>query len=514
MAVESGMAHQELVRDLFLYSDGPNVYLLRDGDRAMALDAGGGRWLAELDSLGIAHLDHIFLTHHHAEQCALPPDWRSAEAARDTLVHAPAGEEPFLEPDRARGGFGPGKHLGIGCPSSYSVRPEGIADVRYDMVGFWDLYWRTRRIRFILTPGHSAAALSVLVDVGGKQVLFCGDAAHAGGSIWQPYHLEWDHWTGRGALAAWEGVERLRGIPIDLLCPSHGPVVRGRDAVRRMLAILSARLLAFYRAKGSIAPGAPDAYVAPEEVRPAFRRYSEHLYQFGGNGYLLISRSGEALVVDPMLPDLDGLETLLSATGSPRPTVSIVSHYHHDHCDGAPELARRHGTRLVLHPQVAQPLRDVRNTIAPWLPPEDIRADELWPERGEWRWNEHTFRVAPFPGQTRWHCVFMTEVDERSVAFTGDSFQPGSRWNGTGGFCAYNRSLFREGFERSARLMREWRPEWLAAGHGTVARFHAARFREVISWSRRAEAAVRALCPSGDLDADYYAWGRGDPGAR
>jgi glyoxylase-like metal-dependent hydrolase (beta-lactamase superfamily II) len=158
---------------------------------------------------------------------------------------------------------------------------------------------------------------------------------------------------------------------------------------------------------------------------------------------------------------------------------------------------------------VQEPLRDVRSTHAPWLPLENLVADELWPESGTWTWEEFTFRVAPFPGQTLWHCVFATCIDGRFVAFTGDTFQPASRWNGTGGFCAYNRSLFREGFASSSRLLLDWRPEWLAAGHGTVARFDARRLRSAIRWSRRARRATRALCPSGDLAREYYAWGTG-----
>jgi hypothetical protein len=68
------------------------------------------------------------------------------------------------------------------------------------------------------------------------------------------------------------------------------------------------------------------------------------------------------------------------------------------------------------------------------------------------------------------------------------------------------------GFARSARLLLDWAPDWLAAGHGTVTRFQPGRFRDVIRWSRRAERAVAVLCPTGSLERDYYAWGTG--GAR
>ena len=502
------MESTELLPDLVKFESGCSVYVLRDGERAIAVDLGDGRWLAELPRLGIRHLDHVYLTHHHEDQCTAPADWRAVDAARDTVVHAPVGEEAFLDPDNARALCAPGAHLDTGCPASYSVPPDGIPGVRYDMAGFTDHFWGSRRVRFLHTPGHSRAACSVLLDVDGRQVLCIGDAGYAGGRLWQPWHLEWDHWTGTGALAAWEGIERLRGVAADLVCPSHGPAVRGTRAAAALFSSLSERLLAFYAAKGSMTGPYRDAYVAPSRTEPSWRRYSDSLFQFGMNGYLLCSRSGETLAIDPAASDLPHLETLLSATGLARPSWCAVTHYHGDHCDGVPSL-RRAGARLVLHPWVAEPLADVRAVRAPWLPREDLRPDETWPETGTWRWHEYTFRVAPFPGQTLWSCVFAARIDGRQVAFTGDTFQPASRWNGTGGFSAYNRSLFGGGFARSARLLLDWSPDWLAAGHGTVCRFEAARFRAVIRWSRKAERAVRDLCPSGTL-ADYYAWGMGE----
>jgi glyoxylase-like metal-dependent hydrolase (beta-lactamase superfamily II) len=98
----------------------------------------------------------------------------------------------------------------------------------------------------------------------------------------------------------------------------------------------------------------------------------------------------------------------------------------------------------------------------------------------------------------------MTTIDGRKVFFGGDSFLPSSRWNGTGGFCAYNNSRFDEGFVPSAQLVLEWKPQVVAAGHGTCYRFAASKFRKIIKWAESAREAVTALCPSGDLQEDYY----------
>ncbi len=486
----------QLSQNLFQIADTCNVYVVTRGTRAVAIDFGDGAWLPALGELGVERLEHVFLTHHHADQCA-----GLQTAKREFVVHAPAGEERFLDPVRSRDLSGEAARLAKGCPESYSPLPGGLEGVTYDMAGFSDLFWGDERIRFLHTPGHGPNACSLIIDVDGKQMVFCGDSFHAGATVWKPFNLEWDHWTGSGVLAAWEGVERLRGVHADLLCPSHGPVVS--HSIQEELMTLSKRLLAFYQAKGQISPDEPDRYLVPS-FAPGARRVLPSLYQFGVNGYLLCSTSDEALVVDPFLGDMPALEVLLAALPGIRPTASVVSHYHFDHCDAIPYLREKFGTKAYLHPVVERPLRTRHTLKAPWLPTEPVEADQLWPEKGEWRWNEYEFNVAAWPGQTWGHCLFMTIIDGKRVAFGGDSFQPASRWNGTGGFCAYNRSRFREGFAASAKLITAWRPDIVATGHATYVWFSPEKYKKIIGWAEMAERVVRQVCPGGDLKGQYY----------
>ena len=491
------MKFVRLLPGLHCFRDICNVYVVHDKGEAVAIDFGSGGWLRNLSQLGIKKLSHVFLTHSHEDQCRGLP----SKSSRPFLVHAPVGEDRFLSPQGVRD-YWRSRRRGGGCPSSYSVLKSGVAGIRYDTAGFSDFFWGNRRIRFISTPGHGAGALSVVMDLGNKQIVFCGDAAHERGTIWQPYHLEWDHWTGTGALAAWEGIQRLAHLGIDLLCPAHGPMISKNP--RRNLKLLGQRLMRFYQAKGSICSGEHDRYLTPEIMKCGARRILPHLIQFGMNSYLLRSDSGEALVVDPMANDLCCLDGLLKELNRPRLTAVLVTHYHLDHCDGAPFLQKKHGAAVWLHPRVAVPLRNLNPLRFPWLPRPSIKADHFWPERGSWRWNEHGFQIAPFGGQTWWHCAFLARIDGRRVLFGGDNFQPASRWNGTGGFCSFNGSRFREGFMRSAKLALQWRPDLVVTGHQNFYRFSPRHFRKIISWAGKAEAATRALCPSGNLERDYY----------
>jgi len=486
----------ELLPGVYRFDDTCNVYAITNGRGTIAIDFGSGRWLSALRRLKLPPLEHVFITHHHADQCEgllARDDWPFA-------IHAPAGEKAMLEP-AAVDEFWRTRRAG-GVPRSYLPLRRGLPAATFDMAGWTDLFWGQARLRFIDTPGHGTGAVSVLLDADGRQVVFCGDAAHAGSTIWQPYHLEWDHWTGSGALLAWEGVQRLLGIGIDLLCPSHGPVVTQR--IRPMLRTLAARLLALYRAKGSICAGERDYYLPPRILQCGAREVLPGLYQFAANSYLLRSACGDAMVIDPTRADIALLEPLLAELGDPAVTAATASHFHLDHTDGLPLLKARHGTAIHLHPQVAEPIREIGAIDAPWLPAEPIVADHLLPRDGTWTWNEYRFRCAPLPGQTWWHCALMTTIAGRRVLFAGDNFQPPSRWNGTGGFSSFNGSVFEEGFVESARRIIDWRPDVVATGHGTYVLYNERYYLKVIRWARAAQAAVKALCPSGKLERDYY----------
>ncbi len=488
------MRIEQILPGIFHIHDICNVYLIRKGDEAIVIDFGSGKWMGHPSLPGINKISHVLLTHHHADQC----EGLLQKKAWPFAIHAPEGEEVFLTPAAVRDFH---QRTREPWPASYSVLKRGIPGIQYDLRAWGDFFWHGERIRFISTPGHGRNALTIVITHEGKQLLFCGDAAHAGATIRQPYHLEWDHWTGTGALAAWEGVTRIANVGIDFLCPSHGPVISKNP--RAMLRKLAAKLLSFYHSKGQIAKGERDTHCPQERLSSGAWRVLPHLFQFGENGYLLLSQTGEAMLIDAPQGGKRETDRLLREVGNPRVTIGTATHYHSDHSAGLPGLKRHHGAKIIMHPWIAKPLYEGKRQRFPWFPVNRVRADALWPEDGTWQWHEYTFSIAPFPGQTWWHCAFQTIVDGKRVFFGGDSFQPPSRWNGTGGFSSLNGSRF-EGFLHSAKLVMRWQPDILAAGHGTYYRYRKSHFQKIAAWARRAESATRALCPTGNPDEDYH----------
>ena len=485
-----------LLPDLYLIPDTCNVYLLREGERAVAVDFGSGKWVGKLGAIGVKKLDYVLLTHHHRDQCE-----GLLRYTGEAEVRAPAGEANFLTVDGVKRYWQARSARPSGYPSSFSVMPRGLQNVRCVLGEGGDLFWGRHRIRFLPTPGHSPGAMTVMVTWQGKNVFFCGDAVYAGGKIWEPYHLEWDHWTPSGAIPAWYGLERLGYCKIDLLCPSHGPVISKNPNACVKLA--AKRMLAFIRAKGSVCEGERDDWFPLDLLEGVnARRVSPHLYQFGANSFLLVSETGEGFLVDPYKPDFPTLDALMPLVGVERLTVATVSHFHYDHSDGFPLAKEKYGAEGWMHPWIADVLRKSDKLDLPYLPAAPIIADRVLPETGEFRWNEYEFAIWPMPAQTRYHCAFMATVDGRRVFFSGDSFQPPSRWNGTGGFCAYNHSDFAD-CRRSARLVLKVKPDLIANGHQVVYRYHASHYRRILRWCDLAEKAVRDLCPSRDYRKDY-----------
>ncbi|MBT5831850.1 MAG: MBL fold metallo-hydrolase, partial [Candidatus Latescibacteria bacterium] len=196
------------------------MYILKKGEDAIAIDFGSGQWLAHLSEIGVKNLNHVLLTHAHRDQCyglASQTEWPFE-------VHASGEDTRFFQTDRLKAFWR--TYQAGGCPPNYTAPREPLPFVKGDMGDASELFWKDTTIGVVPTPGHTRGAMTYVVNWGNKITAFCGDAVHEGGKLHQPYHLEWDHWTGEGALAAWYGLERLSGCRVDVLCPSHGEVMK------------------------------------------------------------------------------------------------------------------------------------------------------------------------------------------------------------------------------------------------------------------------------------------------
>ena len=122
--------------NLYVLRDTCNVYVLKDGDRAILIDFGSGHVLNLLGQIGVSKVEAVLHTHHHRDQCQgdsarggrAHSHHRSRARAvpvrgcRELLAESPhfrnvLRQERFLQldPQRARGGSAARlRHLSLG----------------------------------------------------------------------------------------------------------------------------------------------------------------------------------------------------------------------------------------------------------------------------------------------------------------------------------------------------------------------------------------------------------------
>ena len=87
------MAFQQVFRDIYLWTDTCNVYVIKDGSAALLIDLGDGSVLDHLDEIGVTEVEWILFTHHHREQC----QGADRIEGRGIKVAVPDAERPFFE---------------------------------------------------------------------------------------------------------------------------------------------------------------------------------------------------------------------------------------------------------------------------------------------------------------------------------------------------------------------------------------------------------------------------------
>lgn len=340
-------------------------------------------------------------------------------------------------------------------------------------------------MRVLSTPGHGKNAVTLIAEIDGRRVGFCGDLVVGDGRLWNWFDSDWDYGALAGFRAHLRSIERLRAERLDLLCPTHGPVISDPAA---SLSRLAARLAALIQPSAQI-EDCTDKIPDKPSAAPGFRELSPSLHQYArdtGNCAVLLSRSGHALLVDDGLCHWTPLPEraahhrqvvveLKRALGIDRIEMVIPTHYHGDHIENIPDLVAMEGTEVVSLECVADVIeRPDRFNLACPLPWYGTAYDVVTINRrvadgARLRWREYELEIFHLGGQTYYHAGVATTVDGARVLFVGDAIHP-SHLSGEPVLC-YNRAdpatagwLF--GIER----MIERKPDLLVCGHAGAIR--------------------------------------------
>lgn len=458
--------------NLFLLEDTCNVYLVRDGRRAILIDFGSGKILDYLQGVGVTQVDWILHTHHHRDQCQ--GDYKAVE--RKIPIAAPAHERHlFADAEnfwRNRRVF----HLYY-VRNDFNTLTENIpvATVLHDYSTF---RWNGRDIFILPTPGHTLGSISLLMQIDGKQTAFTGDLMHSPGKLVNLWDTQVNYGGAEGVDLGVYSLTRLREQNASLLCPSHGQPLPDPD---QGIGQTIDRLVEYYRFQTGNTPSVQ------------FRGYavSPHLiahHLTTSSFYAILSRSGKAMFIDygsasglhfgnferatPATSRIRFVEhniaDLKSRFAVNKIDVAMPSHMHDDHMNGFPHLIRHHGTQVWCYENMVDIFENPRGHNLGCTLGEPFKVSRAFRHGERFRWEEYDFEITHSPGHTEYQMALFVTIDGARVAFTGDAFFPLADPNA--GILRHN-LIFRNHVEndshvRSIRNLIEHEPGLIAPGHG------------------------------------------------
>jgi glyoxylase-like metal-dependent hydrolase (beta-lactamase superfamily II) len=332
--------------------------------------------------------------------------------------------------------------------------------------------------------------------------------------------LEWHHQKDEGAVAAAASLRLIASMKPTLILPEHGePIVAksADDATVQASLLETAELVgqlgaaknydAFTKSLGSV----PEyRFLASEQVGTAnpqgnpvpWTRLSPHLY-LSGNTYALASRDGPVLLMDPYSQNIvERVADLKRDYGVGPVELAMISHAHNDHYTGIFALPDRQSFQVWTLNRIAQVVDAPHHFLAPYVDARAPKVDRSLKDGEVVRWHEYELKIHHLPGQTIFGMGLEVQIDGKKCLFTGDNFYHHDQYTGSGGWSGRNRGL-PAGYQASAQLIIEMRPDWILAEHGGAFEFHAEDFRRRREFAVQAGAMADRLSRGGDHRIDW-----------
>ena len=458
--------------NLYLLRDTCNVYVLKDGNRALLIDFGSGHVLNLLGQIGVSRVDAILHTHHHRDQCQ-----GDSRAVAERI--------PIIVPEHERYLFEDAENFWRNRRifELYYVRNDfftvtqnvPVAGVLRD----YDTYrWGPYELLIYPTPGHTLGSVCLIGAVDGKKVAFTGDLIHSPGKVVNLYELQYNYGSTDGVDYAIFSLTRVREQGPELVCPSHGePFSQPEAGITDLI----------HKLKGWYAAYAPESTLTVENKPYAVTPHLVASYQTTSSSYALISDSGKALFVDYGSASGNFFQSYMTATpvhdrmgfvehtlaelkasyGLKSVDVIMPSHMHDDHLNGFPHLVRHHGAKVWCYENMVDVLQNPRGYNLGCILGEPIKIDRAFRNGDTFKWEEFEFQVFHSPGHTEYQMVLFATIDGARVAFTGDAFFP----TGSANSLLRHNLIFRNWVEndshvKSIRTILEHEPNIVAPGHG------------------------------------------------
>jgi glyoxylase-like metal-dependent hydrolase (beta-lactamase superfamily II) len=455
--------------NLYVFRDTCNVYVLKDGHRALLIDFGTGQILQLLGQIGVTEVSAILHTHYHRDQCQ--GDHRAV--AERIPIHVPELERYFFDDAenlwRNRRVF----HVNRNNNDYFSLT-QNVA-VSDDLRDYETFRFGPYELLIYPTPGHTIGSLSLLGIIDGRKTAFTGDLIYSPGKVVNLYDLQYAYGLTDALDIAIHSLTRLREQESELVCPSHGePFSQPAQGITELIN----KLRGYFESLSPIWPLTIEN--RPYVVTPHLIASDQTTSSF----YAIISDSGKALFVDygavgglcsqfadaaPLYGRMRFIEHTvpqLKPYGLMSVDVVMPSHMHYDHTSGFPHLAR-HGTKVWCYENMKDVFENPRGYNLGCLLGERTPIDRTFRDGETFKWEEFEFKVCYSPGHTEYQMAMFGAIDGARVAFTGDAFFP----RGSGETLLRHNIVFHNMVEsdshvRSLRTIMDYEPNIIAPGHG------------------------------------------------
>jgi glyoxylase-like metal-dependent hydrolase (beta-lactamase superfamily II) len=221
-----------------------------------------------------------------------------------------------------------------------------------------------------------------------------------------------------------------------------------------------------------------------------------------GNSRVILSRTGNAFVVDAgyrnLLPELKKLR----AAGRLRSVEGIwITHYHDDHTDYIGDVSAEFGSPVYFTQAMAEVMGKPGAFRLPCLTTKGVPVSGAKRDGETLDWQEWKFTFWHFPGQTLYHGGLVAKRDDgQTYLFTGDSFTP----SGMDDYCMQNRDILRtgEGYEFCLRRIASLpQNTWLLNQHVVpMFRYSPAQIKRMQSELSRRSTVLTELSPWPDIN--------------
>lgn len=451
-------------KNIFLFQDTCNVYLVKDGKKGILIDYGSGDILDYLDQVGIEEITAVLFTHHHRDQaqglnhCPL----------KDLKIWVPHMEQHFFNDIE---GYWQGREI----YNSYNNRQDRFSlldsvAITGTLKDYGCYNFGNYQFTVLPTPGHTPGSVTLVIELKDKRIAFCGDLIYGPGKVWSLAATQWTYNGAEGVAAGIASLLDIKERDLDLLLPSHGEPIEGVEtAIDKLVDRLW--LLLKYRQQNPRLFKLRDKPF--EEVTPHLLRNRASMADY----YVLLAESGKALLIDfgydfmtgpaagfdrgARRPWLYTIPTLKEQYGVHKIDVVIPTHFHDDHVAGFNLLQEVEGTQVWAPVNFAKILEEPWRYNLPCLWYDPIHVDRVIPLEEEITWEEYSFNIYEHRGHTRYAVAIYFEVDGQKVLATGDQYQGEEfLWN----YVYKNRYQIGD-YEKGSKLYRSLQPDIILTGH-------------------------------------------------